>query len=497
MSLVVSRGSLLTTYDLRLTTIFKPMKKLFLITIFAVTAVSMMAQPARSIKRGVGENAFTTIEELEILAPGVTWYYNWGIDYSSAFSDVVGPDKAIEYMPMIWGTNYDASRIPADAQYLLGFNEPNLITAGHGGSDITPEQAVEPWHAIEQIAQQKGLQLVAPALNYSGDKLNDGKVYSTPEIWFDAFIAAYKAKYGVEPRYDYLALHSYMNSPQAVLSYVENFAKKYGKQVWLTEFCSWEGTVSEASQINAMVQKVQLLEQSEWCARYAWFKAKGNNSAPFYRLLVTPGLLDPDKTMKLSTLGKIYVHMSTFDKNYWWKVGDVIPAKDYIDATAVELSENTDAESSQPIQISSLGNGCSASYQIEVPSAGEYTLGMRISSRALIANPKIQVLCDGTEVANQEMPVTGATSAEDKWEGQSITFNLPAGKHTLTIKNTQSSFVKLNWIALGLSSGISQIENRGESSKERGERNLFNLAGQRVSKDYKGIVIKNGKRYIK
>ena len=471
------------------------MKKLILSTLFIISATSLLAQPAKSFKRGVGESSFTVAEEFKNLSNGISWYYNWGIDYSSNLSEYVGKDKAVEYVPMIWGTNYDASRIPADAQYLLGFNEPNLITAGHGGSDITPEQAVEPWHAIEQIAQQKGLQLVAPALNYSGDKLNDGKVYSTPEIWFDAFIAAYKAKYGVEPKYDYLALHSYMNSPQAVIGYVENFAKKYGKQVWLTEFCSWEGTVDEQSQLNAMVQKVQLLEQSEWCARYAWFKAKGSASAPFYRLIVTPGLFDTSVEIgTLSRLGTVFTYMSTFDKNYYWQAGGIIPAKDYIDANAVELDVNSDAASSQPIQISSFGNGCSASYQIEVPSAGEYTLGMRISSRQLLSVPKFLVTCDGTEVANQEMPVTGATSTEDKWEFQTIKVNLPAGKHTLTIKNTQSALVKINWLSFGLTAGINSVEN-GKPGGETSD--CYNLAGQKVGADYKGIVIKNGKRYIK
>ena len=38
---------------------------------------------------------------------------------------------------------------------------------------------------------------------------------------------------------------------------------------------------------------------------------------------------------------------------------------------------------------------------------------------------------------------------------------------------------------------------REERREERGERGLFNLAGQKVSKDYKGIVIKNGKKLVK
>ena len=455
--------------------------------------MTIVAQPAKSWKRGVGENAFASVDEFKYLSEGISWYYNWGIDYSSDFAQYVGAGKAIEYVPMIWGTNYDASRIPADARYLLGFNEPNLITAGHGGSDITPEQAVEPWHDIEQIAKTKGLKLVAPALNYSGDKLNDGNIYSTPEIWFDAFIAAYKAKYGVEPQYDYLALHSYMNSPQAVIAYVENFAKKYGKQVWLTEFCSWEGTVAEQSQINAMVQKVQLLEQSEYCARYAWFKAKGSDSSPYYRLLITPGLFDTETQIgTLSALGKIYVNMSSFDKSYFWSTETSIPAKDYIDANGVQLEVNTDPASAQAIQISSFGNGTSADYQINVPAAGDYSLLLRISSRELIAAPKFQVSVDGTEVANEVLPVTGATATEDKWETQIINISLPAGKHTLTLKNTQSAIVKLNALRLALTTGVQTI-NREPLT----ENQTYNLAGQRVGNDYKGIVVKNGKRYIK
>jgi hypothetical protein len=47
-------------------------------------------------------------------------------------------------------------------------------------------------------------------------------------------------------------------------------------------------------------------------------------------------------------------------------------------------------------------------------------------------------------------------------------------------------------VVLGETDGIRDA--RGERSEERGERNLFNLAGQKVNGDYKGIVIKNGKK---
>ena len=40
-------------------------------------------------------------------------------------------------------------------------------------------------------------------------------------------------------------------------------------------------------------------------------------------------------------------------------------------------------------------------------------------------------------------------------------------------------------------SGISAVVNEGKANGA-----IYNLAGQRVSKDYKGIVIKNGAKYI-
>lgn len=42
-------------------------------------------------------------------------------------------------------------------------------------------------------------------------------------------------------------------------------------------------------------------------------------------------------------------------------------------------------------------------------------------------------------------------------------------------------------------SGIEEISN----GSLNGEAPIYNLAGQRVSKEYKGVVIQNGKKFIK
>lgn len=55
-------------------------------------------------------------------------------------------------------------------EYLLGFNEPNIAWTA-GGSSMTPQQAADAWPRLEKIADDYGLKLVAPALNFSGDNV--------------------------------------------------------------------------------------------------------------------------------------------------------------------------------------------------------------------------------------------------------------------------------------------------------------------------------------
>ena len=39
--------------------------------------------------------------------------------------------------------------------------------------------------------------------------------------------------------------------------------------------------------------------------------------------------------------------------------------------------------------------------------------------------------------------------------------------------------------------------NEGRRTKDEGRSATYNLAGQRVGDDYKGIIIKNGKKIVK
>ena len=145
------------------------MKRLSLTLALALSLLAMVAQPARSAKRGVSENSFSNADELRALAPGVSWYYNWGVSASTSVSSVAGPesDKLVEYVPMWWGGNSNETLLRQyltdhpGVKYLLGFNEPNF----RAQANMTPQQAAELWPKLEKIAEDFNLVLVAPALN--------------------------------------------------------------------------------------------------------------------------------------------------------------------------------------------------------------------------------------------------------------------------------------------------------------------------------------------
>ena len=428
------------------------MKKITLLMAVTIVALATVAQPPRSAKRGVSENGFNHVEEIDALKPGAGWFYNWANLPNSYVADVVGPGTEMEFVPMIWSANFNEQALRnyltehPGVKYLLGYNEPNFAAQ----ANMTPDSAARLWPIVEQIARDFNLKLVAPALNYSGEALKDGRVYQ-PNDWMDAFLAAYP-----EAHFDYLALHCYMNSSAAQMSYVENFAKRYGKQVWLTEFCAWEGNVDSATQKRTMVQKIQDLELSPYVYRYAWFKAKGSNSAPYYRLLINQNMLThqpPHGT--LSGAGKIYVNMSAFDTTYYWRPTQVIPAKDYVYSQGVGIDLNTYPESNQVLQINEFDVYARAQYMLEVPTGGKYDLRLRLSSRAFLMSPEIKVFCDGELVANQVMPVTGMTDNQDAWKTQLIEgIPLPAGKHRIEIRSGRSTTCKVNWLRLDLAGDV-------------------------------------------
>ena len=387
------------------------MKKIML-TVCLAMACALVSAQNRSFKRGFGENTLGYEDDLKVLAEGSSWWYNWGPDVSgsaAALAPYMGKDKLIEFVPMAWTKNYDENKMrtyyqnhPQD-KFLLGFNEPNFADQ----SNITPAQAAEAWPRLEKLASDLGLTLVGPALNWTGSKINDGKMYQ-PKEWMSAFIQEYKNRNGGrEPRMDYLALHSYaFGAPWVVQDYVEDFGKTFGnRQVWLTEFCAWDGTdgwLTPALQMQDMIAKLRYLERSDLVYRYAWFKARNANVHPYYNLVYNPNAVKGISAGTLTALGFAYNNMSVFDKNKWYGVDEKIPVNQFVDCINLKnIQKSADPQAVKNVEIGFLpiyGDDThqytEVHYQVDVP-AGDYKLVVRYTKDDSDNNPTLSVRSGG------------------------------------------------------------------------------------------------------
>lgn len=107
---------------------------------------------------------------------------------------------------------------------------------------------------------------------------------------------------------------------------------------------------------------------------------------------------------------------------------------------------------------------------------------------------KIVMICDdyssGAYLADGFKTGHGQTISSDKktatWEGNTKKVEFTTSIHQVRVKNFTITLKDVP-------SGIAEISN----ASLNGEAPIYNLAGQRVGKEYKGVVIQNGKKFIK
>lgn len=409
------------------------------------------AADTRSSKRGFSENNLAYVADLQVLSKGCTWFYNWGAQPNSSLNDYIGADKSIEFVPMAWNGSYSIDQLRAyytahpNDKYLLGFNEPNFKAQ----ANMTPTQAAEKWPALEALADELGLKLVGPALNYPDGAINDGVTYQ-PTDWMDQFIAAYKELYGKEPKIDYLALHCYMDYAVAMESFVENFAKRYNKQVWLTEFCAWEDkNITATTQMSHMLPKLQVLEKSSNVFRYAWFKARNSNTYPYYNLVEYPNASKGITAGTLTDLGFAYLHMSKYDTSRYYSAGEKIPVAEFTNMTNLtRIQKSYDPQCTDSVELVLNASNISTEYQINVAEAGTYTFIIRASRGDVTSDaltPRLAIKdADGNTLASKIR--IEATGGENVYAATQVQVTLPAGKQTITLAKENYSSVNISMI---------------------------------------------------
>ncbi|MGC3996699.1 MAG: glycoside hydrolase family protein [Anaeromyxobacter sp.] len=237
---------------------------------------------------------FRSQADLDALTPEVGWWYNWSHRPDATLSGA-------EFVPMVWGAIQPAdvatieAGIPQEARFLLGFNEPNFKHQ----ANLTAAEAAALWPLLERIADDRGLELVAPAVNYCGPA--DACWDTNPFSWLDDFFEACDARGGC--RVDYVAGHWYSCYGGALSGFLRDLhAHARGRKVWLTEFaCAEVADVSLPRQQAYMEDAVAILEADPMVFRYAWFIGRQAPANPGWPI----DLLGADG--QLTPLGEAYV----------------------------------------------------------------------------------------------------------------------------------------------------------------------------------------------
>lgn len=249
-------------------------------------------------KRGIAYGHHT-VADLSAIQSSVAWWYNWADRPDEALRAGAYRTAGVEYLPMIWGATFDAddviANIPADTEWLLGFNEPNFGSQ----ADISASAAAALWPEVERVADTLGLSIVSPAVNFCGGDCQD----TSPFDYLDDFFAACDGC-----RVDAVAFHIYVgcnppgeNKAEWLINHIETYKARFSQPLWLTEFAC-DNATSFADQVAFMEDAVAYLENEPRIARYAWFSGRFEG-IPYVDLLGDDGELTP--------LGEAYVNAPT------------------------------------------------------------------------------------------------------------------------------------------------------------------------------------------
>jgi hypothetical protein len=378
-------------------------------------------------KRGVAYGHLSEAD-LEAISTNLSWWYNWYHKPEDAVASVY-ETYDMDFVPMAWNDKFDETALRSflgshpNVKYLLGFNEPNFLQQ----ANMTPSKAAEVWPKLEAIANDFGLKLVGPAVNWCGSCVSEGGVtYTDPYKYLDDFFAKCP-----NCKVDYIAIHNYMCYAGALSSYVDGF-KKYGKKIWLTEFACWDqATITLAMQKSYIMGALDYLDNDSMVFRYSWFTGDRSGKFPYLDLF-------KPASGQLTDLGKLYVsYNATHDTNLYAPVPARIEAESYSSMYGVQLEATQDIDGNANVGWIDAKDWLI--YNINVPETRNYYIYLRIASNA---STSAELLDGTTSIGTVEIPNSGGWQ---NWKTYQISVTLTQGLHKLKVYAPTGGF-NINWL---------------------------------------------------
>jgi Glycosyl hydrolase catalytic core/Carbohydrate binding module (family 6)/Putative Ig domain len=380
----------------------------------------------QSRKRGIAVNSMSAAD-FEAVAPGVSWYYNWGATPLALPGDVT-----MDFIPMVW--NGSSGFQTALTSYLgaghrpwrvFALNEPNL----KGQAFMTPSNSAVTFKQVKMICDPYNIPVIAPhmaegtAANQSitaYDPIQGSNVtYTTQEPFLKAFFSYCSSNTPAAPAG--ISDHSYAGYGDLTYWTGLMHSDFPTQTVWVTEFNT--SASSDAAALANLIPSVDYCERTPWVEGYAWFMSRISGD-PHNSLLGNSGVL--------TAAGQAYVQMPVHDTHLFYRIPGRLQAERYVTITNMNIAPTTDTDGLA--DMISAKAFASVDYNIQVDSPGSYILNFRIAG----AVGQIRV-SEGSTILGT------ANATQNGWSTVSTTVLLPAGMQTLHVvlfANAQ----KLNWI---------------------------------------------------
>jgi hypothetical protein len=421
------------------------MKSLSCKILLLFLALSLSAQTP-NYKRGIsfGSQHPILLADLPVMQDYLTWFYNWGTGPGNIENAL--DDYDIEFVPMAWNGSFNEENLRTyytnhpEAKYLLGFNEPNFLEQ----ANMTPSNAAAQWPRLEAIADEFGLEIVGPAVNWCGSCVSEGgTTYTNPYTYLDDFFAACP-----DCRVDYIAVHNYMCYTEPLVSYLKAF-EKYNKKIWLTEFACWDqANITLEMQKSYMLGALDYLDNDSMIYKYSWFIGRSGSGTPHIDIFESEG-------GKLTELGEIYLYYDArHDTSIYRSIPARIEAESYSAMSGIQLQATEDFNGLA--NVGWIDPGDFLQYNIDVPEAGDYYLYLRLSANAA-ANIEVEV--NGESLTFLDIPYTGGWQS---WETFNTVISLEEGKSNLKLITSTGNF-NINWIRIEDRSNIAPTVTANEN----------------------------------
>ena len=399
------------------------MKQYSLLILFLFAALQLYSQ-VKSDKRGVAYGHHS-VADMNTASQGISWWYNWDaqpdIDIRTTYSNY-----NMEFVPQAWdaaGISGVSAWISQDSKvkYILGFNEPDFIDQ----ANMTPTQAAAAWPKLQAVADQYGLKLVSPAVNYCGSCVyENGITYTNPFKWLDDFFTVCNGC-----RVDYIALHWY-GGGNSIVGYIED-ARKYGKPIWVTEFADWESGITPENQKSYLAGATNFLERDSGVFRYSWFLGRGGGATvyPYIDLYGASGTL--------TELGQLYMDIPIYDSANIYQIPGRIEVEEYYLQHGIFAELTNDVDGFMNIGYTDAGDWLE--YKIAVSESGDYFVMSRYAGTSA---GSFDIYVDNIKKGTVNTSITGGWQL---WASVTNTIHLEAGIHKLRLIVVNKGF-NLNWL---------------------------------------------------